>query len=189
MGNKSQKQNDYSYGYRGKLDTKVDLKSSQPILDVILRNGGYLYGGIVYKTLLRGEPTHDIDGAVSKDKIEKTKQDLKKECQCVEILMDPAYFPSGNHITTLNCKGTYVDITDKDFHREYFEETRNYFHNVVWTSQGYRHIWDAYCDPFGKEFHYHKKVTVIDDIKNKRYIPWRTMRSKDYVYLKDWTKI
>ncbi len=57
MGNKSQKQNDYSYGYRGKLDTKVDLKSSQPILDVILRNGGYLYGGIVYtRPFFAGNP-------------------------------------------------------------------------------------------------------------------------------------
>ena len=148
------------------------------LANFILQNHYTIFGGYIYKTLINGDKTDDIDVMVrSKQEMEILKKKLKRKFKCIELqnnYMSDEYFSYDMTGIKMLCpnnkKYYYVDILmhfNYDMHS--FYDFRCYMKNgklLVSNSHG-------------------NEKKIINELRNRLYRPWYTMREKDVKYFKN----
>lgn len=188
MGNGHTASSRTSLGYTSrKFKSVVNPDKVSSIIEIIFRNKGCIYGGFVYKHLLHGGQTSDLDVVMNAEDINKAKAELVTECGCID------FSRPDNPINVILCPGAIVDISESQHFMSHYNRTNSFFQNVLWTGFGYRYIRDVIKDskinPKELEDYPAEREIYINYLKNRQYQKWSDMRMKDHDYLKDWTVV
>ena len=167
------------------------------LVDFALNNGGIIYGGFIYKKIIRGESTRDIDvKAKDKEHLNELSNKFQKEFDCKivpkpkELLYAISTLPKEEQrkyleASLLDCKD---DLSDTRFDVDLVVDDNNKKENPIWNLEYIKNKNNSYSDNIisSRYMNEYELCETISDIKNKRYTPWEGMRNKDKEYFKDW---
>jgi len=160
------------------LIIKMDPKFQDYIDDILNKEPKCnIFGGYVYKCLVRGEcdDINDLDVQCGNVQLKCDSKRLLRKCTECDVSDEPMF-----NSVTLDCKCTdmptnrvQIDIVP------YIRGRRNFTNCLMLTDKG---IKDIHNDNDALNF-------AIDNLKKGRYCKWRGMRSKDKEYFKDFEEI
>ena len=161
---------------------KQDKNFQDKLAEYIVKKGYTLYGGYVYKKLVNGDETKDIDVHVeNKNDMNLLAENLKDMFDCKEekLYIDGRFLDFGSYVTGMriscpcphNVNNAYlIDLMIQSLHQN----------NDILKLE-YKQINEKpqFCFKNGSDEQANK---VIKQLKQRQFTPWANMRTKDIQY-------
>lgn len=119
--------------------TKMEA-ARKSIVDHVVKNNCFVYGGYVYKTMLRGDATVDVDIAVPQQSMNSIVNDLQKKFECVvnsdSIFNRYSRYSRNDKTINLTCPDAgQISLSEWMYNNPWYLTTQMKHHSIIYNGK------------------------------------------------------